>query len=324
MKGIGFQCSGAVVLWIVVVLLSGCRALSAPEDMKSERPVFKKRQTGLVSNPALTEASGMSHARREADLLWMVNDGGHPAELFAVGTDGRDQGQVAVEGAVNIDWEDLAGFELEGRAFILIADVGDNQAVRETSRIYVVQEPGRQAGNGFPSRIAVEWQFDFQYEDGPHDCEAAGVDTRGEAILLITKRTSPPQLYTLPLRPPADVVATARRIGEVPQIPPPTTSDLITNPRFGALQSQPTALDIRSDNCLAVVLTYKDAYLFPRSAGDTWAAALGHEPLLVRLPPLKQKETAGFNPDGRKLFVSTEQRPTPLLEVDLPRDLSCR
>ncbi|MGD8242184.1 MAG: hypothetical protein PVF59_05135 [Desulfobacterales bacterium] len=321
MKGIGSQCSGAVVLWMVVVLLSGCRALNAPEGTKPERPVFDIRQTGSVRNPALIEASGMAHARREPGLLWMVNDGGHPAELFAVGTDGRDEAQVEVEGAVNTDWEDLAGFELGGRAFILIADVGDNHAVRDSVDIYVVAEPARQASGRFPSRIAIAWQFRFRYEDGPRDCEAAGVDPHAEQILLITKRTTPPQIYALPLRPAAGLVATARRVGEVPWIPPPTDADLIADPRWGAIKSQPTALDIRSDNRLAAVLTYKDAYLFPRATGETWPAALGREPLTVRLPPLKQKETAAFDPKGRKINVSTEQRPTPLLEVDLPRGL---
>ena len=321
MKGIGYECAGAFVLWMVVVLLSGCRALSAPEETTSARPVFNVQQIGVVSNPALSEASGMAHARREADLLWMINDGGHPAELFAVGTDGRDQGRVAIEGAVNIDWEDLAGFELEGRAFILIADVGDNHAVRNSSVIYVVAEPARQASGRFPPRIDVAWQFRFRYEDGPRDCEAVGVDPQAEQILLITKRTVPPQIYALPLRPMAGLLATARRVGEVPLIPPPTAADLIADPRWGPTKSQPTALDIHSDNRLAVVLTYKDAYLFPRTAGEIWAAGLAREPLAIRLLPLKQAETAAFAPQGRTVNVSTEQLPAPLLEVDLPRSL---
>ena len=320
MKGIGLQCSGAVVLWMVVVLLGGCRALSAPGETTSARTAYNVQQMGVVSNPALSEASGMAYARREADLLWMVNDGGHPAELFAVGTDGRDQGQVAVEGAANTDWEDLAGFELEGRAFILIADVGDNHAVRDSVAIYVVAEPARQTSGRFPPRIAIAWQFRFRYEDGPRDCEAVGVDPQAEQILLITKRTTPPQIYALPLRPAAGRVVTARRVGEIPRIPPPSAADLIADPRWGPIKSQPTALDIHSDNRLAVVLTYKNAYLFPRAAGETWADGLARKPLTVRLPPLKQAETAAFAAKGRKFSVSTEQRPAPLLEVDLSRD----
>jgi hypothetical protein len=304
-----------VALFLAVFVLSGCHSPAAPEEPVV--PAFDVRQAGLVANPALVESSGMAHSRPEGDLLWVANDNGHPPILFAVGSDGSDQGMVTVQGADNTDWEDLAAFEVEGQAYILIADIGDNQALRDTCRMYVVPEPARQLGGGFPDQVDVAWQFAFRYEDGPRDGEGAAVDTADGQILLLTKRTSPPQLYVLPLRPPAGALVTAKRIGTVPHIPPPTAQDLIANPRFGAFQSQPTALDIRGDNRLAVVLTYKDAYLFPRRNGATWAEALARPPLAVNLPELKQKETACLTPDGRILYVSTEQRPTPLLAVAL-------
>ena len=302
-------------LLMVALLIGGCRASTAPNENTAPRFTFDVRQAGLVVNPALVETSGMAYSRREPGLLWMVNDGGHPAVLFAVGTDGRDRGTVAVGGAINNDWEDLAGFVWDGQPYILIADVGDNKAVRDLVRIYVVAEPLRRAAGDFPARATVAWQFDFRYADGPRDCEGVGVDTRRGTILLITKRTTPPQVYTLPLRPAAGVVATARRVGTVPRIPPPTARDLAADPRFGALQSQPTALDIRNDNKLVVVQTYKDAYLFARRPGEAWAAALARTPRTVSLPKLKQKESACLTPDGRKLYVTTEKRPTPLLAV---------
>ncbi len=302
---------------MAALLLGSCRASTALAEPAATTLPFHVRQAGRVANTALVETSGMAYSRREPDLLWMVNDGGHPAVLFAVGTDGRDLGTVTVEGAINNDWEDLAGFEWEGRPYILIADVGDNSAVRDFVRIYVVAEPVRRAAGDFPALATVAWQFDFRYADGPRDCEGVGVDTRNGTVLLITKRTTPPQVYTLPLRPAAGVVATARRVGTVPRIPPPTARDLEAYPRYGARQSQPTALDIRNDNALAVVQTYKDAYLFARRPGEAWATALARAPRTVPLPKLKQKESACLTPDGRKLYVTTEKRPTPLLAVTL-------
>ncbi len=299
------------------ISLGGCLTSTKPAETAVTPSSFHVRQTGRIANPALIEASGMACARGETDLLWLVNDGGHPAVLFAVRSDGDDQGMVNVEGAVNTDWEDLAAFEWEGRPYILIADVGDNRAKRDFVRMYVVPEPERAPAGGFPAHVAVAWQFDFRYEDGPRDCEGVGVDTRNGRILLITKRTTPPQLYSLPLRPPAEGIATARKIGTVPRIPPPTSQDLVANPRFGALFAQPTAMDIRGDNRLAMVLTYKDAYLFPRHAGEGWTSALARQPLRVPLPALKQKESACLTPGGHRLYVTTEKRPTPLLVVDL-------
>lgn len=304
-------------IWVVLVL-NACFSAASPEGVGPDFRSFPVHQTGLIANPALIEASGMVHSRHEADLLWMVNDGGHPAVLFAVQSNGRDHGMVAVEGADNTDWEDLAGFKWHGRPFILIADVGDNRAVRDTSRIYVVAEPMRQTTGVFPATVAVEWQFRFRYEDGPRDCEGVAVDTREGRILLLTKRTQPPQLYALPLRPAqADAIVVARRIGDVPRIPPPTTQDLVANPRFGPIQSQPTALDFRSDSRLAVVLTYKEAYLFPRDRDESWTSALSGQPVTVPFSRLKQQETACFSPDGHKLYLSTEQQHAPMLEIDL-------
>jgi hypothetical protein len=314
-KGLGY---GVLMgIWALCVL-HGCGAAMAPDALGSEGRSIPVRQTGLVANPALVEASGMAHSRREADLLWMVNDGGHPAALFAVQSNGRDHGTVAVEGAHNTDWEDLAGFEWRGRPFLLIADVGDNLALRDTCRIYVVAEPARQATGAFPARIAVAWQFRFRYQDGPRDCEGVAVDTQTGRIVMITKRTRPPQLYTLPLHPTnTEAIIIARRVGEVRHIPPPAVRDLVSHPRFGLWHSQPTALDIRSDNRLAVVLTYKEAYLFPREGHETWAAALVRPPVAVPFPPLKQQETGCLSPDGRRLYVSTEQWPAAILEVDV-------
>ena len=76
-------------------------------------------------------------------------------------------------------------------------------------------------------------------------------------------------------------------------------------------------MDIRSDNRLAVVLTYKDAYLFLRQDDEAWADALARPPLAVPLPRLKQKESACLTADGMRLYVSTEKRPAPLLAVEL-------
>ncbi len=295
----------------------GCQPTTSPAQAPAPSLRFPVRQTGLIAAAELVETSGVACARREADLLWMVNDGGHAPLLFAVRSDGRDLGGVAVSGAVNYDWEDLAGFEWEGRSYILIADVGDNQAVRDAVHVYVVAEPTRRPDGSFPARVDVAWQFAFRYADGPRDCEAVGVDPRRGTILLVTKRTRPPQLYALPLRPEAGAAAEARRIGVLPRIPPPTVADRANHPRFGALFSQPTAMDIRHDNRLAVVLTYKDAYLFSRRNGEDWADTLARAPLTVALPHLRQKESACLTPDGRRLYVTTEKRPAPILAVTL-------
>ena len=310
-----------IPIWFMLCW-SGCRHAFIPEEAVPDLSAGNVRQAGLITDPSLTEASGMSCSRRERGLIWMVNDGGHPSALSAFTTDGRAQGSVIVQGAVNRDWEDLAGFDLDGQAYILIADVGDNQSVRDFVRIYVVAEPERQASGAFPAAVVPAWQFRFRYEDGPRDCEAVAVDTMKRQILLLTKRTSPPLIYELPLHPSdEDTMLVARQLGKVSHIPPPSAKNLIQDPVFGVLYSQPTALDICCDNRMAVVLTYKEAYLFGRAPGETWDAAMAGEPLAVGIPQLKQMETICFSANCRTLYVSTEKLPAPILEVDLSRVL---
>ena len=302
----------------IAFMLVGCRLAGWSEEMPSNRNPVAVRQVGTIAAPALIETSGLTYSHREPDLLWAINDGGSPAVLFALRTDGSHLGSVVVEGADNIDWEDMAGFEWQGQHFILIADIGDNLAVRDTVDIYVVVEPVRRDTGAFPSSVAVEWQFQFRYEDGPRDCESVGVDADRQEILLITKRTSPPQLYRLPLRPATDATTLiAKRMGKVTGIPPPTMDEMIFNPRFGVLQSQPTALDIRTDNRQILVLTYKNAYLFSREQNVSWADVLTGEPRTILLPRLKQKEAAAYSPNGHTVYVTTEGRSAPLLEIDL-------
>jgi len=308
------------ILWVaipVVLILMGCPMPVWQGDSPPDDRLPRVRQAGVLANPALVETSGLVSSTREPGLLWAVNDGGHPPVLYALKTDGRDDGQIAVEGAANVDWEDLAVFIREDRAYILIADVGDNKAVRDTCCIYVVPEPVRQATGNFRAAVRVAWQVRYRYEDGPRDCEGVAVDTRTSQILLITKRTNPPQIYTLPLQPPSDAIVTARRAGEIPFMPASTLEDMIRYPGFGAVLSQPTSFDIRRDNRLAVVLTYKDAYLFQRDPDESWAFALARKPFALHLPRLAQQETACFSLDGRTLYISTEKRPSPLLAIDV-------
>lgn len=312
------------IFWCIAVgaaifIVSEGLALLAPGSARSPLPGCKVYQTGLIANPALLEASGMVCSRSEADLLWVVNDAGNPMVLFAVKTDGGDHGRVIVEGALNTDWEDLAIFEREGKSYILIADVGDNHADRETGHTFVVKEPVRQTTGTFPASIAVEWHFRFCYESGPRNCESVVVDNRTGEILLLTKRITSPHIYTLPLKPSVRALVMARHVGEVPGMPMLTARDVVTKLCDGVWPSQPTALDSWRDNRLAVVLMYKDTYLFPRAADETWATALAREPWRIRLPKREKQETACFSPDGRMLYVSTEKRQPPLLGAHLAR-----
>lgn len=273
---------------------------------------------GVLANQAITEASGLAPSRLRDDVLWVLNDSGHDPLLFAIGTDGSDLGVVRIAGVHNRDWEDLASFRLQNRAYLLIADAGDNNADREYCELYVVEEP-EITERGLPAQtvIPVIWSIRYKYADGPRDCEAVAVDAIRQRIILLSKRTVPPILYQLPLHPRTEKrILIARRLAKVPHIPRSTLHDVNEDPKLGHYGSRPTAMDISPAGSTTVVLTYKHAYLFIHRAGEKWADAFLQRPQLIKLPRLRQAEAICFGPDGKQIFVTSEKRPAPLLRID--------
>jgi hypothetical protein len=314
---------------VLVALLGGVWLATSAPAREVQRwqaaPYHSAVHVADVANRGLSEVSGLAASRLRDDLLWAVNDSGGKARLYAFGLDGRDRGCVRVEGAMNRDWEDLASFRLDGGAYLLIADVGDNGAKRRTSVLYAVAEPpirGEKLGKN--AEVPVSWTLRFRYEDGSRDCEAVAVDAAGGRILLLTKRRFPSALYELPLAERGrDGVALARRVTEVPHLPRPSSrwwplpgSGKRSLRRLGSFA---TAMDLAADGSAAAVLTYGDAFLFSRSGGESWAEAFARSPRRIALPRLRQAEALTFVPDGHTLYVTSEGRRAPLLRLD-PED----
>ena len=65
-------------------------------------------------------------------------------------------------------------------------------------------------------------------------------------------------------------------------------------------------MDFSPDGRLALVLTYGDVLLFPRTAGESWADALVKEPVKLGGHQLPQAEGVCFSRDGRSIFVCSE------------------
>src|SRR5688572_2095098 len=77
--------------------------------------------SGVMLDPQLNEISGLAASRRHRDVLWLHDDGGNPPRLFAVSTRGQRRATFRLEGVPKTDWEDIAAFELDGRAYLLVA-----------------------------------------------------------------------------------------------------------------------------------------------------------------------------------------------------------
>ena len=291
---------------LVLCLLSFVLLLTA---CAQPPPYDPPQRTGTL--PAvIRESSGLAASRRDPRILWTHNDSGDQPVLYALEANGARRGILRLTGARNIDWEDLASFQLDGRAYLLIADVGDNASQRTDCALLIIEEPDPATLSPLdetPVRIA--WTIPVSYLDGPRDVESVAVDPEAGLIYLLAKRTSPHGLYTLPLRIPADgVIPAATPVAQVPNafFPQPSISQALLPLPTGRYRTQPTGMDFAADGSAAVVLGYGDVLLFPRQNDEPWKTTLMRPPVVLAPHGFIQAEGVAFGADNCTIFVSSE------------------
>lgn len=254
----------------------------------------------------IVEASGLAISSVNPNFMWLVNDSGGTPDIYLTSTDGTYRGKVTVRGTQNIDWEDLASFSLGGKNYLLVADTGDNSSQRDSCTLHILREPTLPAPGKILGATALPaWQIQFRYEDGPRDCEAVAVDAKAGKIILISKRTHPPQIYELPLLAPTKHgIQIARKIGAM----------TVACPVFSLIpfRDQPVGLDLTADCSLAAVVTYYSIFLFPRQPTESWAAAFSHPPMILPPHSLGQAESVAFSKDGKTLYTVAEGIESPI------------
>ena len=294
-----------LTLLLASALLAGC-----PGDAAGERE-GKGALSGVMLDSQLAEISGLAASRRHRDVLWLHDDGGNPARLFAINTNGDRLATLRIEGVTKTDWEDMASFRLDGRNYLLVADTGDNGGLRRTLQLHAVEEPSKLEN----ARVKPAWSIAFRWPDGARDCEAVAIDESNRQILLVSKKRRPPEVFTLPLGPHRGVL-TARRIGRLAGMPEPSAEDLRANGKQARILRQVTAADISPDDRTLAVMTYRDLLLYPRREGASWAQAIAAKPKIGTLPWLPQAEALGWSADGKVLYVTGEFIPAPLYRVE--------
>lgn len=269
---------------------------------------------GLVTDPAMDEISGMAASRTHPGDFWAINDSGNSAQLHLMDGSGQHRGSVAVAGVANIDWEDLASFELDGKPYLLVADTGDNGGLRRDLVLHVFEEPTDLAS---PPKLA--WSLRFRWPDGPRDCEAVAVDPKRGEVLLLSKKRVPPELFRLPLRPDGDKEAVAELIGTLPGIEQPDAGDLRRSPIYGRYRAQVTGADLSPNGRVLAVLNYRSVHFLVRPANGDWEPVLQEKPSHLTLPWMPQAEAIAFALDGQSLVIGSEQLPSPLLRYRVER-----
>ena len=287
-----------------VVLLA---ALASTQPL-APAPFGNPQIAGFITDPGMAELSGLAPSQRRKARLWGINDSGQPAYLWALDLQGKVRGGFELRGVRNIDFEDLASFRWQNKSYLAVADIGDNLGLRDALVIHIVREPKKLGGEHAPA-----WSVRFRYPDGVFDDESLAVDVAELRMLLVSKRTDPPVLYSVPLKPKSDEVQVAIRLGAFEHLPgvDSKSGNDSNQVRFA---TQPTGLAIGCDGRELLLLTYASVYRYTRTSKQDWPEALsGQKPQILALPPLTQAEAISLDRSCKNLYVGSENVPSPLI-----------
>ena len=159
------------------VSLTGKITTSCATDFTATLPQFSSgAQVGTVESTAINEASGLAASRANSDVLWVHNDSGDSARVFAMTTAGELLAIYNLQGAAAWDWEDMCigPGPTAGQDYLYLGDIGDNYAVRSSINVYRVAEPTVSASATAINLSGVE-TFTLEYEDGARDAEMAAI-----------------------------------------------------------------------------------------------------------------------------------------------------
>lgn len=255
----------------------------------------------------LDEVSGLVASREQPGVLWVHNDSGDDARVYAIRGDGSLVATVEVAGASAYDWEDMAivsGPEA-GDDTLYMGDMGDNREERRDIAVYKVSEPdvaavpdGAAAPEG-AERVSTSepaTRFVLRFPDGAHDAETLLADPVSGDLYVITKDLQGRSgVYR----------AAAIDGGSVGEM------DLVVTLDLGA-GGLATAGDITAAGDAIAVRTYLSVFVWGRREGETVAEAFRRAPCRAPRPADLGGEAFGFDPDGRGYTTTVEGEGSPI------------
>ncbi|KPL21979.1 MAG: hypothetical protein AMJ75_08940 [Phycisphaerae bacterium SM1_79] len=279
---------------IVIILLT---TASCSSDSVAQVPQFLPgKQVGTVQTELIREASGIVASRKNPKVLWLHNDSGDSARVYAINFDGRLLGIYRIKEAHCRDWEDIAigpGPEPE-QDYLYIGDIGDNGAEHKSITVYRVPEP-KVDPNGALAQMQVgpANSIELVYPDGPRDAETLMVDPLNGDIYVITKRELLSKVYRAPYP-----QSTKQR----------TTMDQVATLPWGLAVGG----DISPNGKLVIVRGYFNASMWVRPDGEELWRAFMRKQLRLDLMEEPKGEAICFDASGGGYFTVSEMVHPPI------------
>ncbi|HEX2174626.1 MAG TPA: hypothetical protein VHG70_01840 [Nocardioidaceae bacterium] len=255
-----------------------CGAVPALAQAGSGPGVDGARLAFRIHDERVVESSGLALSRTHPGLAYTVNDSGDDARVLVLSLrDGSAVGETTLTGAENDDFEALAPAP-GGR--LLVGDIGDNDAERDSIEVYVLDEPGRGAAEVEPRTVSLT------YADGPRDAE--GLVVRGQRVFVVSKEALG-GVYAAPVLGSAREAYRLRRVASAPGV--------VTD------AAQLADGDV-------VLRDYRRGYVVEMPGWRVRAS--------FPLPRVQQGETLAAALDGRRAYAGTEGEDSPVYLVPVP------
>lgn len=232
------------------------------------------------TDPRLNEISGMAPSALHEGVMWVHNDSGDDAKLYAMAlNDCSIVGELTLRGVSARDFEGLAaGVDANGRPVLWVGDIGDNRDSWSDVSIYRVREPKK-----LGSTSAQVKRYRFTYEDRPHNAETILADPNSKQIWIVTKQLARGSIYALPKN--------LKKSGK--------NSKINIAKRIGPATGLITDGAMKADGSGFVLRDYFDAQFFTgRPVGE-----LTQE---VELPPQPQGEAIAWLPGENAVVIASE------------------
>lgn len=268
----------------VLILFFSYSCVSAQEEIVTT--FGEGVQIATLQDKRLDEISGLACSRNLPGMIYVHNDSGGEAAVYLLDSLGNNVGKIEFLETENRDWEDIAiGPGGDGKSYIYVGEIGDNNAVHDEIVIYRIPEPE----NIKPTTQAIPQKTILRYPGGARDAESLMVDPITGDIFIISKRDSINTLFRLP---------SDKFNGGQDEL-----EELIKLPFTSA-----TAADISADGSQILVKNYLSIYYWKRNPGETVAKAMSKEPVQLPYSPEPQGEAIGFLPDGKSYYTLSEKR----------------
>lgn len=244
-----------------------------------------------LDNKKLKEISGIATSISNPGKIWVHNDSGNDAEIFLVDTNLNINLEITLKGIENRDWEDIAvgPGPVDGKSYIYIAEIGDNEAKYRYKHILRFEEPVV----GSEKKIEVD-SFDiitFTLPNQRKDTESLLLDPTTKDLYIISKREEPVYVYQL-------------------LYPYSTTDTLIASEILSLPFTQIVGGDFSADGKEILLKNYESIYYWSNPGGKPVAEVLKQKPLLLPYEEEPQGESIAWARDGSGFYTLSEMNPT--------------